>query len=94
MIKISKGLDLPISGSPSLDISDEPKVSSVALLSNDYVGMKPTMFFKEGDHVNCGEKIFEDKRSSSKNLKNYLNFGPSIQSANVALDPEVIFSTL
>ena len=46
MIKISKGLDLPISGSPSLDISDEPKVSSVALLSNDYVGMKPTMFFK------------------------------------------------
>ena len=63
MIKISKGLDLPISGSPSLDISDEPKVSSVALLSNDYVGMKPTMFFKEGDHVNCGEKIFEDKKN-------------------------------
>ena len=27
-------------------------------------------------------------------MKNYLNFGPSIQSANVALDPEVIFSTL
>ena len=61
MIRISKGLDLPISGSPSLDISDEPKVSSVALLSNDYVGMKPTMFFKEGDRVKTGEKIFDWK---------------------------------
>ena len=48
MIRISKGLDLPISGSPSLNISDEPKVSNVGLLSNDFVGMKPTIFFKEG----------------------------------------------
>ena len=63
MIRISKGLDLPISGSPSLNISDEPKVSNVALLSNDFVGMKPTMLFKEGDHVKGGEKIFEDKKN-------------------------------
>ena len=62
MIRISKGLDLPISGSPSLDITDEPKVSNVALLSNDFVGMKPTMLFKEGDHVKGGEIIFEDKK--------------------------------
>ena len=63
MIRISKGLDLPISGSPSLNISDEPKVSNVALLSNDFVGMKPTMLYKEGDHVKGGEKIFEDKKN-------------------------------
>ena len=63
MIRISKGLDLPISGSPSLNISDEPKVSNVGLLSNDFVGMKPTMFFKEGDRVKTGEKIFEDKKN-------------------------------
>jgi Na+-transporting NADH:ubiquinone oxidoreductase subunit A len=63
VIRISKGLDLPISGSPSLNISDEPKVSNVALLSNDFVGMKPTMLFKEGDHVKGGEKIFEDKKN-------------------------------
>ena len=63
MIRISKGLDLPISGSPSLHISDEPKVSSVGLLSNDFIGMKPTMFFKEGDYVKTGQKIFEDKKN-------------------------------
>ena len=62
MIKISKGLDLPISGSPTNIISDEPKVSSVALLSNDFIGMKPTMLVKEGEIVKAGQKIFEDKK--------------------------------
>ena len=63
MIKISKGLDLPISGSPSGIFSDEPKVSSVAILSNDFVGMKPTMLVKEGESVKAGQKIFEDKKN-------------------------------
>ena len=63
MIKISKGLDLPISGAPINIVSDEPKVSSVAVLSNDFVGMKPTMLVKEGDSVKAGQKIFEDKKN-------------------------------
>ncbi len=63
MIKISKGLDLPISGAPLNIVSDEPKVSSVAVLSNDFVGMKPTMLVKEGDSVKAGQKIFEDKKN-------------------------------
>ncbi len=63
MIKISKGLDLPISGAPLNLVSDEPKVSSVAMLSNDFVGMKPTMLVKEGDSVKAGQKIFEDKKN-------------------------------
>jgi Na+-transporting NADH:ubiquinone oxidoreductase subunit A len=62
VIKISKGLDLPISGAPLNIVSDEPKVSSVAVLSNDFVGMKPTMLVKEGDSVKAGQKIFEDKK--------------------------------
>ncbi len=64
MIKISKGLDLPISGLPINTISDEPKVSSVALLSNDFIGMKPTMLVKEGETVKAGQKIFEDKKNN------------------------------
>ena len=63
VIKISKGLDLPISGTPNESISDEPISSSVALLSNDFVGMKPTMLVKEGDDVKAGQKIFEDKKN-------------------------------
>jgi len=63
VIKISKGLDLPISGKPSLSITDEPKCSSVSLLGNDFIGMKPTMMVKVGDMVKAGQKIFEDKKN-------------------------------
>ncbi len=63
MINISKGLDLPISGPPAIKISDEPKISTVALLSNDFIGMKPTMFVKINDKVKAGQKIFEDKKN-------------------------------
>ena len=63
MIKISKGLDLPISGNPSADITDKPKNTSVALLGSDFVGMKPTMLVKVGDQVKAGQKLFEDKKN-------------------------------
>ena len=55
MIKISKGLDLPISGNPSTYITDKPKNTSVALLGSDFVGMKPTMLVKVGDQVKAGQ---------------------------------------
>ena len=63
MINISKGLDLPISGKPDLNIADTPNVSSVSLLSNDFIGMKPTMLVREGDEVKVGTKLFEDKKN-------------------------------
>ena len=63
MIKISKGLDLPISGNPSTYITDKPKNTSVALLGSDFVGMKPTMLVKVGDQVKAGQKLFEDKKN-------------------------------
>ncbi len=60
---IKKGLDLPISGSPSKKITDTPIISTVAVLSNDFVGMKPTLFKREGDVVKAGEIILEDKKN-------------------------------
>ena len=64
MIKTSKGLNLPISGTPDPIISDAPNVTSVSLLANDFVGMKPTMMVKVGDIVKRGTKLFEDKKNS------------------------------
>ena len=64
MIKTSKGLNLPISGTPDPIISDTPNVTSVSLLANDFVGMKPTMMVKVGDIVKRGTKLFEDKKNS------------------------------
>ena len=61
MITIKKGLDLPITGEPSREIS-EHRPAHVALIGYDYVGMKPTMNVKEGDIVAKGQPIFEDKK--------------------------------
>lgn len=63
MIKIKKGLDLPITGAPEQSISDGPVVSSVAIVGFDYVGMKPTMAVKVGDRVKLGQVIFSDKKT-------------------------------
>ncbi|GAA0686525.1 Na(+)-translocating NADH-quinone reductase subunit A [Marinobacterium maritimum] len=63
MIKINKGLDLPIAGAPEQTIHDGSKVRTVALLGQDYIGMKPTMMVKEGDRVKLGQVIFTDKKT-------------------------------
>ena len=61
MITIKKGLDLPITGEPSREIS-EHQPTHVALVGYDYVGMKPTMNVKEGDIVAKGQPVYEDKK--------------------------------
>ena len=63
MKKIRNGLDIPISGSPEHKISDFKKPRSVALLSADYHGLKPSMLVKEGDRVKIGQPLFEDKKN-------------------------------
>ena len=63
MIRIKKGLDIPIYGTPAEDVVDSKKSRSVAVLGNDYVGMKPTMLVEEGDSVSLGQPLFEDKKN-------------------------------
>ena len=63
MIKITRGLDLPIVGAPEQSIENARPVRSVAILGHDYVGMKPTMSVKEGDRVKLGQALFEDKKT-------------------------------
>ncbi|WP_148863212.1 Na(+)-translocating NADH-quinone reductase subunit A [Marinobacter fonticola] len=63
MIKIKKGLDLPISGAPEQTITDGKPVRNVALIGFDYNGMKPTMAVQEGDRVKRGSLLFTDKKT-------------------------------
>ncbi|MPW37042.1 Na(+)-translocating NADH-quinone reductase subunit A [Vibrio sp. B1Z05] len=63
MITIKKGLDLPISGAPTQVINDGNPVSKVALLGEEYVGMRPTMHVREGDVVKKGQVLFADKKN-------------------------------
>lgn len=63
MIKIRRGLDLPIAGSPEQVISEVPAARSVALVGPDYHGMKPTMTVQVGDKVKLGQVLFTDKKT-------------------------------
>ncbi|SJL82208.1 Na(+)-translocating NADH-quinone reductase subunit A [Vibrio palustris] len=63
MITIKKGLDLPISGVPSQVISDGKTIKKVALLGEEYVGMRPTMHVREGDVVKKAQVLFVDKKN-------------------------------
>jgi len=63
MINIKKGLDLPISGSPQQVIHDAPAIKSVAILGEEYIGMRPTMHVRVGDTVKKGQVVFEDKKN-------------------------------
>ena len=60
--KIKKGLNLPINGEPKQEIETGQNVSRVALLGEDYIGLKPTMLVKVGDKVKRGQILFTDKK--------------------------------
>lgn len=63
MIKIKKGLDLPITGEPEQKIVDGQRVTQVALVGPDYIGMKPTLLVQVGDRVKKGQAVFTDKKT-------------------------------
>lgn len=63
MILIKKGLDLPMSGAPRMQVEDAPPVSRVALVGSDYQDMKPTLLVAEGERVSLGQPLFTDKKN-------------------------------
>lgn len=64
MLRITRGLDLPITNAPEQKIYDGSQIRSVALLSADYIGMKPTMAVTIGESVKRGQLLFEDKKNA------------------------------
>ena len=63
MHRITKGLDVPISGVPDSTIVEGPALKRVAVVGPDYIGMKPTMLVSEGDTVKAGQPVFSDKKT-------------------------------
>ncbi|MCA9136993.1 MAG: Na(+)-translocating NADH-quinone reductase subunit A [Planctomycetales bacterium] len=63
MITIKEGLDLPILGTPAQHIEVARPVTQVALVGDDYIGMKPTMLVSPGDKVKLGQPLFSDKKT-------------------------------
>lgn len=63
MFKIKKGLVLPIAGVPAQHVSTGASVRHVAIVGDDYLGMRPSMLVQEGDRVIKGQALFEDKKN-------------------------------
>ena len=63
MIKLKKGLDIPLAGSPKQEISAGNTVNTVAVLGEEFNGMRPTMAVEVGDTVKKGQVLFEDKKN-------------------------------
>ncbi|MDR1888823.1 MAG: Na(+)-translocating NADH-quinone reductase subunit A [Zoogloeaceae bacterium] len=68
MIKLERGLDLPITGAPLQRIEAEKPVRRVALIGDDYPGMKPSMAVQAGDRVKLGQVLFSDKKTPGVNF--------------------------
>jgi Na+-transporting NADH:ubiquinone oxidoreductase subunit A len=63
MIRIKRGLDLPIAGQPSQTVHDGPRIRNVGLVGFDYNGLKPTMLVQAGETVRLGQPLFTDKKN-------------------------------
>jgi len=59
--RVLKGLDLPLAGVPEQVIEPAAPAAAVALLAEDYVGLKPIFRVAEGDEVSLGQLLFEDR---------------------------------
>ncbi|WP_298439008.1 Na(+)-translocating NADH-quinone reductase subunit A [uncultured Ferrimonas sp.] len=63
IITITKGLDVPIAGAPKQVIDGVLRPSRVAVLGEEYVGLKPSMLIEVGDKVIKGQPLFTDKKT-------------------------------
>ena len=60
--KISRGLDLPIAGRPMQVIRGRAAVTRVAVMADDFPGMKPRILVEEGETVRRGQALFENRK--------------------------------
>ena len=59
--RIYKGLDIRIAGKPEPTLRDAPEPQQVAVLTGDFLGIKPKLLVREGDWVRTGDPVFLDK---------------------------------
>jgi Na+-transporting NADH:ubiquinone oxidoreductase subunit A len=60
--RLRRGLDIPLTGAPEQTIVDAPRVSSVALVGLDFVGLRPAVEVQVGERVCLGQCLFSHKK--------------------------------
>ena len=78
--KITKGLDIPLSGIPVQSAPEMREVEHHALLGGDYPGLKPRLSVKEGDKVKRGTPLFRHKDDPA------INYGSPVAGTVVAIN--------
>jgi Na+-transporting NADH:ubiquinone oxidoreductase subunit A len=61
--EIEKGLDIPLAGAPIQAIAGTALPTRVGVVADDFPGMKPAMRVAEGDTVQRGQVLFEDRKT-------------------------------
>jgi Na+-transporting NADH:ubiquinone oxidoreductase subunit A len=61
IIKIKKGLDIPLLGEAEKILNSSPRSSTYGVCPPDFHGLVPKMIVKEGDRVKAGSPLFFDK---------------------------------
>ena len=60
-IKIKKGLDIPLGGTPERHIVDARSIERYGVKPPDVVGFTPRLLVAEGDSVSAGQPLVADK---------------------------------
>lgn len=61
VIKLTKGLDVPVEGSAAAELKSLARPSVYSIVPDHFAGIKPKMLVKEGDVVKAGDALFCDK---------------------------------
>ncbi len=61
-IRIRKGLDIALQGTPAQSVRDGRSVKSVALLGHDIPGIRPEFRVETGARVRTGDTLFTDRK--------------------------------
>ncbi len=61
-VRIRKGLDIPLAGAPTGDVTAAGSVRSVAVVGEEFRGLRPRMLVEPGDAVRLGQPLFTEKR--------------------------------
>ena len=64
-LRIKKGVDIRLTGKPSLNCVDAPRPKTAAIQPTDYPGVTPKLLVKEGEQVRAGDALFHDKSYAS-----------------------------
>lgn len=62
---LKRGLDVPVIGTPDTKIEESATVRTVAILGQDYIGLKPRLAVQEGDVIAAGAPVLAHKDTPS-----------------------------